>query len=117
GGAMAFTFHAANGIDVGGSRIEDEHGQALARQIMARAKERGCSIVLPLDVVIAQSLAPGVETQVVPIEQIPHDWMGLDIGPRTRLLYMTRIEDAHTVFWNGPMGVFEIEEFAEGTRS
>ena len=117
GGAMAFTFHAARGVDVGSSRVEDEAGQELARKIMALADERNCSLILPVDAVIAQELSAEAETREVPIEQIPEGWMGLDIGPRSRMLYMSRIGDAHTIFWNGPMGVFEIEPFAGGTES
>ena len=117
GGAMAFTFHAARGVDVGGSRVEDADGQALARRIIEKAEQTGCSLVLPVDAVIAQELTDGAHTQEVPIDQIPADWMGLDIGPRSRVLYTLRIDEAHTIFWNGPMGVFEIEAFQGGTRA
>lgn len=117
GGAMAFTFHAARGLDMGSSKVEDAQGQELARRILATAEERDCSVVLPLDVVVAERLEAGVETRDVPIDSIPAGWMGLDIGPRTRAMYITRIEDAHTIFWNGPMGVFEILDFAGGTQA
>jgi 3-phosphoglycerate kinase len=115
GGAMAFTFHAARGLDMGASRIEDEDGQQLARRILEVAEARECSIVLPIDAVIAQEISADAETQTVPIDEIPAGWMGLDIGPRTRALYITRIESSRTIFWNGPMGVFELEPFAGGT--
>lgn len=117
GGAMAFTFHAARGVDVGSSRVEDEEGQALARRILDLAEERGCGILLPVDCVIAQSLSADAQTQTVSFDKIPSGWMGLDIGPRSAELYVARIAEAHTVFWNGPMGVFELEPFAAGTRA
>jgi len=117
GGAMAFTFHAARGVDVGGSRVEDADGQALARRIMELAEQRDCALLLPVDCVIAQELDAAAPTKVVPIDQIGADWMGLDIGPRTAELYATRIHEAHTLFWNGPMGVFELEPFAAGTKA
>ncbi|MCW2961612.1 MAG: Phosphoglycerate kinase [Thermoleophilia bacterium] len=117
GGAMANTFLAAKGADVGSSYVEDGDGIKLAQQIIDLAEEEDCSLLLPLDVVVAQKLAEGQETQVVPADKIPDGWMALDIGPRTRMLYIVHLADAHTIFWNGPMGVFEIEEFADGTRA
>ncbi len=116
GGAMAFTFHAARGVDTGASRIEDEDGQSLARDIMKTAEENGCSLMLPVDVVVAQEISPSVERRVVAAESIPAGWMGLDIGPRTQMLYSSRIAEASTIFWNGPMGVFEVQGFEDGTR-
>ena len=117
GGAMAFTFLKAKGVNVGGSKVEGDDGLDLARRILAKADETGCSIMLPIDAVAAREIAAGVETQTVPVDQIPADMMGLDIGPRSRMMYITRLEDAHTIFWNGPMGVFEVEGFAEGTHA
>jgi phosphoglycerate kinase len=115
GGAMAFTFLAADGVGVGASRHEDEDGQAIARAAMAEARDRGCSLLLPRDVVVADRFAADAETRIVPAEGIPDGWMGLDIGPATAQLYADRLAGAETIFWNGPMGVFELAPFAEGT--
>lgn len=117
GGAMAFTFLAAKGSDVGSSFVEEGEGVELAQRILELAEEEDCTLLLPVDVVAAQKLEAGQETQIVPADSIPPGWMGLDIGPRTRMLYEARIADAHTIFWNGPMGVFEIEDFADGTQA
>ncbi len=115
GGAMAFTFLAAGGTPVGSSRVEDEEGRETARRAMADAKEHGCELLLPVDVVVADRFAADAKTQVVPVDAIPDGWMGLDIGPDTTALYAGRLAGALTVFWNGPMGVFELEPFAQGT--
>jgi phosphoglycerate kinase len=117
GGAMANTFLKAKGAQTGGSFVEDGEGVALAQRIIELADEEDCTLMLPVDLVVAAKLAEGQETQVVPADSVPDGLMALDIGPRTRMLYEARIADAHTVFWNGPMGVFEIEDFADGTRA
>ena len=82
---------------------------------MADAGERGCELVLPSDVVIAERVEADAPTQVVAADAIPDGWMGLDIGPETTALYASRLEAARTIFWNGPMGVFELAPFAAGT--
>jgi phosphoglycerate kinase len=115
GGAMAFTFLAADGIDVGASRHEDVEGQEIARTAVREASERGCELLLPRDVVVADRFASDAATNVVPVAAIPPGWMGLDIGPQTIGLYTERIRGARTIFWNGPMGVFELQPFATGT--
>ncbi|MDX6519660.1 MAG: phosphoglycerate kinase, partial [Gaiellales bacterium] len=115
GGAMAFTFLAAAGISVGSSRQEDEQGRQTARQAVADAGLRGCELLLPVDVVVADRFAADASTRVVPVDKIPDGWMGLDIGPQTTELFAGRLASAQTVFWNGPMGVFELEPFAHGT--
>ena len=115
GGAMAFTFLAAQGLDVGASRKEDEDGQATARKALEDAGARGCELLLPVDVVAADRFDAAAETRTVAADAIPAGWMGLDIGPRTVELYGARIGPANTIFWNGPMGVFELEPFARGT--
>jgi phosphoglycerate kinase len=115
GGAMAFTFLAARGIGVGASKHEDAAGQDVARQAMAEAGERGCELVLPADVVIAERVEADAPTRVVAADAIPDGWMGLDIGPETSAAYARRLSEACTIFWNGPMGVFELEPFAAGT--
>jgi phosphoglycerate kinase len=115
GGAMAFTFLAADGVGVGACRHEDEEGQATARRAMADARDRGCELLLPRDVVVADRFDADAATKVVPVAQIPDGWMGLDIGPQTAELYAGKLAGARTIFWNGPMGVFELPPFAEGT--
>ena len=115
GGAMAFTFLAADGVGVGASRHEDEEGQGTARRAMAEARDRGCELLLPRDVVVADRFDADAATNVVPVGQIPDGWMGLDIGPQTAELYGGKLAGARTIFWNGPMGVFELPPFAEGT--
>ncbi len=115
GGAMAFTFLAADGIDVAASRHEDADGQAIARRAVADAAARGCELLLPADVVVADRFAADAGTRTVPVDQIPTGWMGLDIGPDTTRRYRERLAAARTIFWNGPMGVFEMEPFAAGT--
>jgi phosphoglycerate kinase len=115
GGAMAFTFLAARGVAVGSSRQEDEAGREIARRAAADAETRGCELLLPVDVVVADRFAADAETRVVDADAIPDGWMGLDIGPRTTELSAARLAGARTVFWNGPMGVFELAPFAQGT--
>jgi phosphoglycerate kinase len=115
GGAMAFTFLAADGKPVGSSRQEDEEGRETARRAVADAQAQGCELLLPVDVVVADRFAADAETKVVSADAIPDGWMGLDIGPETTELYAGRLASAQTVFWNGPMGVFELEPFANGT--
>ena len=115
GGAMAFTFLAARGIGVGASKHEDADGQEVARRAMAEAAERGCELVLPSDVVVAERAEADAPTRVVPADAIPDGWMGLDIGPAAAAEYSRRLGEARTIFWNGPMGVFELEPFAAGT--
>jgi phosphoglycerate kinase len=115
GGAMTFTFLAADGVGVGASKHEDADGQEVARRAAAEAGERGCELVLPTDVVVAERVEADVPTQVVAADAIPDGWMGLDIGPETAAAYGRRLAEARTIFWNGPMGVFELEPFAAGT--
>ncbi len=114
GGGMAFTFLKALGIDVGRSLVEDSCLET-ARRALRHADECGTRLMLPEDVVVARKCASGEETWTVPVESIPPDRMGLDIGPGTRRRFRQEIEKAETVIWNGPLGVFEVEEFAAGT--
>jgi phosphoglycerate kinase len=116
GGGMCFTFMRAQGKQIGASLVEDEWVER-AGQMLEKAAERGCSIVLPSDYVVADRFAADAATQVVGADAIPDGWMGLDVGPATCADYAARIADAKTVFWNGPMGVFEMEAFAAGTRA
>ena len=115
GGGMAFTFLKAQGAEVGSSLVEDEHLET-ARQIMNSAQEKGVEIHLPSDVVAADRFAPDAKTLVVASNAIPKDWMGLDIGPETIAAYAGVVVRAKTLLWNGPMGVFEMDAFAAGTR-
>jgi len=114
GGGMAFTFLRALGIDVGRSLVE-ESSLETARQALRDAGACGVRLVLPEDVVVARECASGQETWTVPVKSIPSGRMGLDIGPETLRRFQEEIEKAGTVIWNGPLGVFEIEEFAAGT--
>jgi phosphoglycerate kinase len=115
GGAMAFTFLAAQGVAVGASRHEDAEGQEAARRAMAEAERHGCELLLPVDVVVADRFDAAAAVRTVDAGAIPDGWMGLDIGPRTTERYAERLAAARTVFWNGPMGVFEMAPFARGT--
>jgi phosphoglycerate kinase len=117
GGAMCFTFLAALGESVGSSLHEDEAGQEMARGLLKRAADVNCHLQLPVDVLIADRFDAGADLQVVPTDAIPAEWMGVDIGPSTSAAYREVIMSAGTVFWNGPMGAFEIPPFAEGTRA
>jgi phosphoglycerate kinase len=114
GGAMAFPFLAASGHDVGASLCEPSDVD-LARDLLAR--DDGRKLKLPDDLVVADRLAGDAETQVVESPDVPAGMMGLDIGPRTAAVYSDLISRAGTVFWNGPMGAFELEPFAAGTRA
>lgn len=114
GGAMANTFLAAAGVNVGKSLQEgDMHDTA--RQIAARAKEKGCDLVLPVDAVVAREFKAGAESSVVPVDQVPDDVMILDAGPKTAQLISERLSSLKTLVWNGPLGAFEIEPFDRAT--
>jgi len=114
GGAMAYTFLKAQGIEVGDSLVEEDKLE-LARELLAQAREEGKEIALPADHVIARDLSAEAETRVTDGAEVPAGWKGVDIGPRTRQAYARAVAGARTVVWNGPMGVFEIPAFAEGT--
>ena len=113
GGAMAYTFLKAKEQEIGKSRVENDR-LLLARRLLERCADRGVEVVLPVDHVVADEFSEDAESQVV--SEIPKDSMGLDIGPKTVAAYAERISSAKVVFWNGPMGVFEMPPFAEGTR-
>jgi phosphoglycerate kinase len=117
GGAMAYTFFKAQGLPVGKSLVEDDRLDS-AKGVIARAKERGVALELPLDHVVAPKLEAGAPTEVLAVTDASiGDRMGLDIGPKTSEKYAGVLKGAHTVIWNGPMGVFEIPEFAHGTEA
>lgn len=114
GGGMAYTFLKALGKEIGTSLLEADKID-LAKELLHRAEEKRVRVELPVDGVVADTVKPGQTTEVVSIDAIPKDKMSLDIGPKTAERYVKIIESAQTVVWNGPMGVFEIPEFANGT--
>jgi phosphoglycerate kinase len=116
GGGMAYTFLKAQGYEVGKSLLQEDQLDQV-RGFLAEAAKRGVELVLPVDVLAATHFAEDAEYEVVDATAIPADREGLDIGPRTRELFASRLADAKTVFWNGPMGVFEFEAFSGGTRA
>ncbi|MFF4417934.1 phosphoglycerate kinase [Streptosporangium sp. NPDC001559] len=116
GGGMAYTFLAAQGHEVGQSLLQRDQLDQV-RDFLNEAIKRGVEIVLPVDVLAATHFAEDADHEVVDATAIPADRQGLDIGPRSRELFATKLADARTVFWNGPMGVFEFEAFSGGTRA
>ncbi|MGW4966419.1 phosphoglycerate kinase [Nonomuraea sp. NPDC004186] len=116
GGGMAYTFLKAQGYEVGKSLLQEDQLDQV-RGFLNTAAERGVDLVLPVDVLAAVSFGPDAEHDVVAATEIPADREGLDIGPRTRELFASKLADARTVFWNGPMGVFEFDAFSGGTRA
>lgn len=116
GGGMCFTFLLAQGLSVGSSLKEDEWVERAAAMLV-KAKERGVKLLLPVDVVCADRFAEDAETKTVLVADIPDAMMGLDIGPETAKLYAAAVAEAGTVFWNGPMGVFEMAAFEAGTKA
>jgi phosphoglycerate kinase len=116
GGGMVFTFLKARGDEVGRSLLEEEQ-VATCREYLERAERSGVEIVLPSDIVVADEVSANAEPSVVPADEMPADRIGLDIGPESAKAFTEALTGARTVFWNGPMGVFEIEAFAAGTRA
>ncbi|QFU88786.1 phosphoglycerate kinase [Amycolatopsis sp. YIM 10] len=116
GGGMAYTFLKAQGYEVGGSLLQADQLDQVSG-FLAEAEKRGVELVLPVDVLAATGFAADAPYEVVDATAIPADRQGLDIGPRTRELFAGKLADAETVFWNGPMGVFEFDAFAGGTRA
>ena len=116
GGGMAYTFAKAQGGSIGNSICEEDKLD-LARELLDKAQERGVRFLLPVDTVAADAFAADAHTQVVPTGEIPEGWQGLDIGPKSQALFAQAIQEAATVVWNGPMGVFEMPAFAVGTQA
>lgn len=114
GGGMAYTFIKAMGYEVGNSLVEEDMLET-AQRIRKKLKSIGIKFYLPVDCVIAQSIEPGTETKTVPTLEIPKGWRALDIGPASAKLFSEAIQDAKTILWNGPMGLFEIDAFSRGT--
>jgi phosphoglycerate kinase len=115
GGAMAFNFFRAQGHETGNSLVEEE-GVELAGKALEKAESSNCRILLPLDIVAGKEFSADTEVRHLDGVDVPEGWMGLDVGPQTVDAYSREIEGAGTVFWNGPMGAFEMEPFAAGTR-
>ena len=116
GGGMVFTFLKAQGHEVGKSLLEDDQLDVV-RGYLEQAEQKGVEIVLPVDIVAATEFSADADHDVVAVDAIPADRLGLDIGPESGKLFASKITDARTVFWNGPMGVFEMAPYAEGTRA
>tara|TARA_Y100001978_G_scaffold203511_1_gene230318 strand:+ start:28074 stop:29282 length:1209 start_codon:yes stop_codon:yes gene_type:complete len=115
GGGMIFTFFKARGLDVGKSLVEDDKLQ-LAKDLEEKAKTKGVQLLLPTDVVLANEFSPTAESKVSNIDSISGEWMGLDIGPESIKNFQKALIDCKSIIWNGPMGVFEFEKFANGTN-
>ncbi|PKN14185.1 MAG: phosphoglycerate kinase [Deltaproteobacteria bacterium HGW-Deltaproteobacteria-24] len=114
GGGMAFTFLKALGHEIGNSLVEEDLIPE-ALKIMEEAKKLGVKLYLPVDVVAAEAFSAEAIAKIVTIQEIPKGWMGLDIGPASALLFSEALEDANTILWNGPMGVYEMDKFAKGS--
>ena len=115
GGGMAFTFIKAQGGAIGDSLVEDDK-QELALEILKMAKEKGVAVHLPVDAVIADSFSGTANTKIAEVNKIPEGWMGLDVGPKTNEIFDEVIASSKTILWNGPVGVFEMDKFAAGTK-
>jgi phosphoglycerate kinase len=116
GGAMCFGFFAAQGHGTGDSLLDAE-GERLSGELLARAEDAACELVLPVDLVLGRELEGDTERREIDGVDVPAGWIGLDVGPKTAADYAERIGAAETIFWNGPMGAFEMEAFAAGTRA
>lgn len=114
GGAMAFTFIKSRGQEVGNSLVEQEMID-VAQRIRKIVREKGVKFYLPVDFVVAENVNDGAETKIVTSQEIPHGWVGLDIGPATTRLFTEALQDAKTIIWNGPMGMFEKDAYSRGT--
>ena len=114
GGGLANTFIKAQGHEVGKSLVDDEKIET-ARQFIEKAKEQGVNFLVPIDAVVADQFSADAQTKIVGVEQIPADWMGLDIGPKTSEMFAKAVHESKLVVWNGPMGVFEMDAFSRGT--
>ena len=115
GGGLSYTFTKAQGHEMGNSLLEEDKIE-LAKSFIQKAKEKGVNLYLPIDVVVADEFSKDANTKVVTIDSIPEGWMGLDIGPKTAEFMRTSLKNSKLIIWNGPMGVFEMEPFAGGTK-
>ncbi|MFC1657035.1 phosphoglycerate kinase, partial [Candidatus Moduliflexota bacterium] len=114
GGGMMFTFLKAKGYEIGNSIVENEM-LGVAREIMDNARKNKVKFYLPVDCVVAEKVDAAAEIRIVPVQEIPEGWSGLDIGPATMRLFAEALQNARTILWNGPMGLFEIDSFSRGT--
>mmetsp|Transcript_36067 Transcript_36067/g.36752 ORF Transcript_36067/g.36752 Transcript_36067/m.36752 type:complete len:431 (-) Transcript_36067:100-1392(-) len=114
GGGMIFTFYRAQGLSVGKSMVEEDMIN-MAKDLLAQAKEKGVKFFLPTDVIVANEFKADADAKAVSVNDIPPDWLGLDIGPESIATFKSELSSCKTVVWNGPMGVFEFEKFAAGT--
>lgn len=116
GGGLSFTFIKAQGYDIGKSLLEEDKIE-LAKSFIDKAKAKGVQLHMPIDAVVANEFSNDAETKIVDVDAIPADWMGLDIGPKTAANYAEVIQNSKLIIWNGPMGVFEMDKFASGTKT
>ncbi|QFT90568.1 Phosphoglycerate kinase [Bacillus sp. THAF10] len=116
GGGLAYTFIKAQGHDVGKSLLEEDKID-LAKSFIEQAKAKGVNMYMPVDVIVADDFSNDANTQIVAVDSIPSDWEGLDCGPKSREIYADVIKNSKLVIWNGPMGVFELDAFAGGTKA
>jgi phosphoglycerate kinase len=116
GGGMMYTFYKAQGMEIGKSLLEEDRVE-MAKQILADAKAKNVRLLLPVDTLVADKFDNAAATKVVPVNAIPAGWAGVDIGPETIKVFAAEIKKGKTVVWNGPMGVFEMPNFAKGTRA
>jgi len=116
GGAMANTFIKSMGVGVGQSKVEEELLDT-ARQLLDKAREQGVKMYLPVDCIVAEQFDAKAETKITTIQEVPQNWMILDIGPATTLLFSEALDTARTIIWNGPMGAFEMDAFSRGTMA
>lgn len=116
GGGLAYTFVKSLGHEIGKSLLEEDKID-LAKSYMEKAKEKGVKFYMPVDVIVADDFSNDANIKAVSIEEIPADWEALDIGPKTREIYADVIKNSKLVIWNGPMGVFELDAFANGTKA
>ncbi|KIY23754.1 phosphoglycerate kinase [Mesobacillus subterraneus] len=116
GGGLAYTFVKAQGYEIGKSLLEEDKIE-LAKSFIEKAKAKGVNFYMPVDGIVADDFSADANSKIVAIEEIPADWEALDIGPKTAELYRDVIQKSKLVIWNGPMGVFEIDKFAEGTKA
>ena len=116
GGGMAFTFLKAHGHEIGNSLVEDDLLEE-ANNIILKAKKLGVKFYLPVDVVAAQEFSENTTVKFIPVQEIPKGWMGLDVGPATSRLFREALNDAQTIIWNGPMGVYEMDRYSKGSMA
>ncbi len=116
GGGMSYTFFKAMGGKIGNSLVEEDKLD-LAKELIQKAKEQGVELKLPIDSIVADNFANDANTKIAQNHAIEDGWMGLDIGPEATAIFQKTVEESKTILWNGPMGVFEMENFAKGTKS